>query len=132
MTSIRLFYRVPQLINVLHICACAKGQFSIKTQFYDLVHFISIDSMFVPNLEPIGSSSQIKFTKYHFFSKWQNTHILTHLKGEYLQIISWKSLYKQTIVISSNDTFPASFPNIFVHYPLGEMRIGGQIGTRHL
>ena len=49
-------------------------------QFYDLVRFISIDSMFVPNLEPIGSSSQIKDTKYHFFSKWQNTHALTHLR----------------------------------------------------
>ena len=38
-------------------------------QFYDLVRFITIDSMFVPNLEPIGSSSQIKDTKYHFFLK---------------------------------------------------------------
>ena len=50
-------------------CACAKGQFSIKTQFYDLVRLISIDSMFVPNLESIGSSSQIKDTKYLFFSQ---------------------------------------------------------------
>ena len=50
-------------------CACAKGRFSIKAQFYDLLRFISIDSMFVPNLERIGSSSQIKDTKYHFFSQ---------------------------------------------------------------
>ena len=35
-------------------CACAKDQFLIKTQFYDLVRFISIDSIFVPNLERIG------------------------------------------------------------------------------
>ena len=50
-------------------CACTKGQFLIKTQFYDLIRFISIDSMFVPNLERIGPSSQIKDTKYHFFLK---------------------------------------------------------------
>ena len=67
--SIRLLYRVPQLINVLHILRLAKGRFSLKAQFYDLVHFISIDSMFVPNLEPIGSFSQIKDTKNYFFSK---------------------------------------------------------------
>ena len=50
-------------------CAFTKGQFFIKMKFYDLVHFISIDSMFVPNLERIGSSSQIKETKYHSFLK---------------------------------------------------------------
>ena len=61
-------------------CACTKGLFSIKTQFYDLVCFISMNSMFVPNLEPISSSSQIKDTKYHFFSKWQNNHFLSHLR----------------------------------------------------
>ena len=60
-------------------CACAKGHFLIKTQFYDLVRFISIDSMFVPNLERIDSFSQIKDTKYLFFSKWQNTHAFTQL-----------------------------------------------------
>ena len=37
--------------------------------------------MFVPNLEPVGLSSQIKDTKYTiFFSKSQNTHSLTHLR----------------------------------------------------
>ena len=56
------------------ICACAKDRFSIKTQFYDLIPFMSIDSMFVPNLESIGSFSQIKDTKYLFFS--QNGKIL--------------------------------------------------------
>ena len=41
--------------------------------------------------------------------------------GRYLQILSGKDLYKQTIVVSSmeNDTFPERFPNIFVDYPLG-------------
>ena len=44
--------------------------------------------------------------------------------GRYLQILSGKDLYKQTIVVSSKDTFPARFPNIFIDYPLGEMHIG--------
>ena len=41
--------------------------------------------------------------------------------GRYLQILSGKDLYKQTIVESArtHDTFPARFPNIFVDYPLG-------------
>ena len=48
--------------------------------------------------------------------------------------LSGKDLYKQTIVVSvrgndtssSDDTFPTSFLNIFVNYPLGEMRIGNK------
>ena len=44
--------------------------------------------------------------------------------GRYLQILSGKDLYKQTIVVSERDTFPARFPNIFVDYPLGQMRVG--------
>ena len=55
--------------------------------------------------------------------------------GQYLQILSGKDLYKQMIVISvrgngtfnSDDTFPASFLNIFVNYPLGEMKIGKKL-----
>ena len=51
-------------------------------------------------------------------------------KGQYLEIMSGKDLYNQTIVISikennifnSNDAFPMSFPNVFVDYPLGEMQ----------
>ena len=57
--------------------------------------------------------------------------------GQYLQILSGKDFYKQTIVVSvrgndifsSNDTFPVSFPNIFVDYPLGEMKIGNKLWT---
>ena len=47
-------------------------------------------------------------------------------EGQYLQILSGKDLYKQMIVVSvsGNDNFPVSFPNIFVDYPLGEMKIG--------
>ena len=57
--------------------------------------------------------------------------------GQYLQILSGKDLYKQTIVASikendtfgSDDTFPTSFPNTFVDYPLGEMKIGNKSWT---
>ena len=51
--------------------------------------------------------------------------------GRYLQILSGKDLYKQTLVVSvnGNDTFPASFPNIFIDYPLGEMKIGNKSWT---
>ena len=49
--------------------------------------------------------------------------------GRYLQILSGKDLYKQTIVMSAmeNDTFPARFPNIFVDYPLGQMHVGDKL-----
>ena len=48
--------------------------------------------------------------------------------GQYLQILSGKDLYKQMIVVSvsGNGTFPASFLNIFIDYPLGEMKIGNK------
>ena len=49
--------------------------------------------------------------------------------GRYLQILSGKDLYKQTIVIRSKDTFPARFPNIFVDYPLGQIRVGDKLWT---
>ena len=53
--------------------------------------------------------------------------------GRYLQILSGKDLYKQTIVVSAvtHDgvplTFPARFPNIFVDYPLGQMHVGDKL-----
>ena len=49
--------------------------------------------------------------------------------GRYLQILSGKDLYKQNIVVRSmeNDTFPVRFPNIFVDYPLGQMRVGDKL-----
>ena len=48
--------------------------------------------------------------------------------GRYLQVLSGKDLYKQTIVVSSkDDTFPARFPNIFVDYPMGQMRVGDKL-----
>ena len=52
--------------------------------------------------------------------------------GRYLQILSGKNLYKQTIVESAgghDDTFPARFPNIFADYPLGQMRVGDKLWT---
>ena len=49
--------------------------------------------------------------------------------GRYLQILSGKDLYKQTIVVSAgtHDTFPARFLNIFVDYPLGQMGVGDKL-----
>ena len=49
--------------------------------------------------------------------------------GCYLQILSGKDLYKQIIVVSAgtHDTFPVRFPNIFVDYPLGQMRVGDKL-----
>ena len=47
--------------------------------------------------------------------------------GRYLQILSCKDLYKQTIVVSDRDTLPARFLNIFVDYPLGQMRVGDKL-----
>ena len=49
--------------------------------------------------------------------------------GHYLQILSGKDLHKQTIVISSEDTFPVRFLNIFVDYPLGQMRVVDKLWT---
>ena len=59
--------------------------------------------------------------------------------GHYLQVLSGKDLYKQTMVISagsaakasSKDTFPARFLNTFVDYLLGQCVWGierGRIG----
>ena len=47
--------------------------------------------------------------------------------GHYLQVLSGKVLYKQTIVVSVGDTFPVRFPNIFVDYPLGQMHVGDKL-----
>ena len=50
----------------------------------------------------------------------------------YLQILSGKDLYKQTVVVSARshgDTFSARFPNIFVNYLLGQMRVGDKLWT---
>ena len=52
--------------------------------------------------------------------------------GRYLQILSGKDLYKQTIVVSAGshgDTFPARFLNIFVYYLLGQMCVGDKLWT---
>ena len=57
--------------------------------------------------------------------------------GRYLQILSGKDLYKQTIIVSAGgvanarnrDTFPARFLNIFVDYLLAQMRVGDKLWT---
>ena len=52
-------------------------------------------------------------------------------RGHYLQILSGKDLYKQTVVVSArtHDTFPARFWNIFVDYPLGQMHVEDKLWT---
>ena len=49
--------------------------------------------------------------------------------GRYLQVLSGKDLYKQTIILSDRDTFPARFPNIFVDYPLVQMKVDDKLWT---
>ena len=49
--------------------------------------------------------------------------------GQYLKIVSGKDLYKQELVVSARNTFLARFPNIFVDYPLGEMKVGDRSWT---
>ena len=51
------------------------------------------------------------------------------MEVKYLQILSGKDLYNQMIVVSSDDTFHARFPNIFVDYPLGSMQVGDKLWT---
>ena len=46
--------------------------------------------------------------------------------GRYLHILSGKDLYKQTIVVSAG-SHGDTFPNIFVDYPLGQMRVGDKL-----
>ena len=47
----------------------------------------------------------------------------------YLQILSGKDLYKQTLVVSARThyTFQARFLKIFVDYPLGQMHVGDKL-----
>ena len=47
--------------------------------------------------------------------------------GRYLQVLSGKDLYEQTIVVSKDATVPARFPTIFVDYPLGQMLVGDKL-----
>ena len=57
--------------------------------------------------------------------------------GRYLQVLSGKDLYEQTIVMSARGmakasdrvTFPARFLNIFVNYLLGQMCVGDKLWT---
>ena len=65
---------------------------------------------------------------YYIISKYNPEANYQPNGGRYLQILSGKDLYKQTIVVSAgshNDTFPARFPNIFVDYPLGQICVLG-------
>ena len=43
--------------------------------------------------------------------------------------MSGRDLYNKTVVVSSNNTFHAKFPNIFVNYPLGPIRVVNKVWT---
>ena len=47
-------------------------------------------------------------------------------QGRYLQPISAKDLYMQTITVSEHDSFQVKCPNVFTNYPLGAVRIEDQ------
>ena len=49
--------------------------------------------------------------------------------GQYLQTLSGKDFYKQTIVVSDRDTFPARFLNVLFDYPLEQMCVGDKLWT---
>ena len=47
-------------------------------------------------------------------------------QGRYLQLISAKDLYIQSITVSEHDSFQVKFPDVFTHYPLGAVRLEDQ------
>ena len=73
----------------------------------------------------INSDVHFKMFRYNPAANYQPNG------GQYLQVLSGKDLYKQTIAVSaggsSKDTFPARFPNIFVDYPWGKMCVGDKL-----
>ena len=78
-TTTQLFIGFHSSLMCCTYCESAKSPIFNKND-QDFVCFMLITSMFVPNLELIGSSSRIKDAKYHFFpKKWQQNHALTHL-----------------------------------------------------
>ena len=56
-------YHSPIMYYNIYILRIGKRSIFNKREFYDLIVFISIAFMFVPNLEPIGSSNRIKDTE---------------------------------------------------------------------
>ena len=51
-------------------------------------------------------------------------------EARYLQLMSAKDLYIQTITVSEHgnysDSFQVKFPNVFTNYPLGAVRVEGK------
>ena len=47
-------------------------------------------------------------------------------QGRYLQLITAKDLYIQTISVSEHDSFQVKFPNVFTNYPLGAVGVEDQ------
>ena len=77
-----------------------------------------LDKIGLFTYDVINHYVHFKMFKYNLKANYQPNG------GRYLQILSGKDLYKQTIVVSAGghgDTFPARFLNIFVDYPMGQM-----------
>ena len=51
-------------------------------------------------------------------------------KGRYLQLISAKDLYIRNVTVAEHnghsDSFQIKFPNVFINYPLGAVRVEDQ------
>ena len=55
--------------------------------------------------------------------------IISQMEVDTFKFNRAKDLYKQEEVVSSNDAFPVRFPNIFIDYPLGQMKVGDKLWT---
>ena len=62
--------------------------------------------------------------------KKMKTPAINQMGGTYLQLISAKDLYIQNITVaeheSHSDSFQVKFPNVFVNYLLGAVRVEDQ------
>ena len=96
---------------------------SISYDIIILVHYSQCQGNNLATYDVINSYVHFKMFRYNSKANYQPNG------GRYFQILSGKDLYKQTIVVSAgtHDTFPARFPNIFVDYPLGQMRVGDKL-----
>ena len=58
--------------------------------------------------------------------KYNNDDTYKPNQGRYLQLINAKDLYTQNITVAEHDSFQVKFPNVFMNYPLGAVRIEDQ------
>ena len=94
----------------------------------EVASFISVNTTFGSSFSSFHNVSDrdVHFTMFYHNPKAK----YEPNRGRYLQIMSEKDLYNHMIIVSvkendtfdSSDVFSWSFPNIFINYPLGEMR----------